>query len=107
MSTERKSVLKIMEIVKEKVGKRTFRFFHNVTIFKGTPKEQVIDCIAEEKFEKYVQEALESNKYYKIKGLKELDETYGYYVPQSIANTENEEEIAYSIEEILDDDGRI
>ena len=37
-----------MEIVKEKVGKRTFRFFHNVTIFKGTPKEQVIDCIAEE-----------------------------------------------------------
>ena len=96
-----------MEIVKEKVGKRTFRFFHNVTIFKGTPKEQVIDCIAEEKFEKYVQETLESNKYYKIKGLKELDETYGYYVPQSIANTENEEEIAYSIEEILDDDGRI
>ena len=50
---------------------------------------------------------LESNKYYKIEGLKDLDETYGYYVPQSIANTENEEEIAYSIEEILDDDGRI
>ena len=48
-----------------------------------------------------------NHKYYKIKGLKELDETYGYYVPQSIANTENEEEIAYSIEEILDDDGRI
>lgn len=93
-----------MEIIKEKVGRRTFKFFHNVTIFKGTSKEQVIDYIAEEKFEKYVQEALESDKYYKIKGLKDLDETYGYYIPQSVANTENEEEIAHSIEEILNDD---
>lgn len=84
-----------MEIEKVDIDNVTYRLFH-IEIY-GT-----IHCIAEEKLEKYIQKYLENNQYGGI--VERIDNRYGYYVSQDIADTEDESKIKQSVIEIMNNE---
>lgn len=81
-----------MDIIKIEIDGRTFRMF-NLEI-KGTMMN-----IAEENLEQFIQDCIENEQYHKVR---HIDEQYGYYVPQEVADTENEDDIRESIEDVID-----
>lgn len=54
--------------------------------------------IAEEKLEKYISQCIENGHYEEVC---DVDSKYLYYVPQEIADSENENEIIESIKDVL------
>lgn len=76
---------------------QTFRMFE--LVIAGSVMK-----VAEEKLDEYILEQIATEQYHKVR---HIDEQYGYVVDQEIANTENEQEIRESIEDIMDDDAWI
>jgi hypothetical protein len=83
-----------MVIEKVKLDNETYRLFH-ITIYG----QEV--CVAEEKLEKHIQNCLDNDTYHSVEW---IDNKYGYYVSQDIADTENEESIKKSVIDIIDED---
>lgn len=54
--------------------------------------------VAEERLNTYIEEQIEKDRYHKVS---HVDETYAYYVPQEIADTNNEDEIRMSVEDAI------
>lgn len=81
-----------MDIIKIEIDGRTFRMF-NLEI-KG-----VFMNVAEEDLNQYIEDCIEHERYHKVQ---HIDEQYGYYVPQEVADTENEDDIRESIEDVID-----
>jgi hypothetical protein len=82
-----------MEIQKIKLNDETYRLFHISIDDKHL-------CVAEEKLEKYIQNCIEDDTYHKVEW---VDELYGYYVDQTIADAEDEEKIIQSIIDIVNE----
>lgn len=85
-----------MEIKKINIDGNEYRLF-KITVFKNTQYEQDI-LVAEEKLNSKIMEYIEKNRYQELKN---IDETYSYYVPQEIADDEVEHEIIDSIESVM------
>lgn len=83
-----------MEIKRIEINGKTFRMFY--LKIKGEYMN-----VAEEALDDYILEQVENEQYDKVK---HIDEQYGYYVPQEVADTENEDDIRESIEDEIDDD---
>lgn len=83
-----------MEIESVSLMGKNYRLFHlNIN---GNPV-----CVAEEKLENLIQDCIEKDLYHLVQY---VDERYGYYVSQDIADTENEESIKKSVIDIIDED---
>lgn len=80
-----------MEIEKIKLNGHEFRLFH-VFINNETY------IVAEEKLENYIQEMIENDHYHFVQ---HIDELYAMYIPQNVADTENEKNIIQSISDVL------
>ena len=83
-----------MTISKVVINDVTYRLFHLTIDGKHL-------CVAEEKLEKYIQKCIDEDAYHKVEW---IDNQYGYYVSQDIADTENEEQIKQSVLDIIDVD---
>lgn len=81
-----------IETIISPIDHQTYRLFH---ICIGN--ERI--CVAEEKLEKHIKECIDNKVYDMIVG---IDDRYAYYVPQDIADTENEEEIVESVVDAMD-----
>ena len=55
-------------------------------------------CVAEEKLENFIQDCIEKELYHFVEN---VDEMYSIYIPQEVADTENESEIKESIMDII------
>lgn len=82
-----------MEITKVELDGMEFRLFY--IDIKG---EQVV--VAEEKLEIFMQKAIQNDRW--SGKIRDIDERYGYYVDQDIADREDEDEIRESILDIMD-----
>lgn len=71
-----------------------------ITVFKGTGKEQTI-LVAEERLNDKIEQLIEQDRYQEVK---KIDDMYGYWVPQEIADDECEFEIVDSIESVMRED---
>lgn len=83
-----------IENVVSKVNGNTYRMFR-ITI-KGKNY-----CVAEEKLEEHITDCIEKNLYHLVQG---IDESFGYYVPQDVADTEDVLVITRSMEDVIDDE---
>ena len=81
----------MLEIEKIKLNGYEFRMFYIVI-----NNESFI--VAEEKLENYIQEMIENDRYHFVQ---HIDEMYAIYVPQEVADTENEENIIQSVSDVL------
>lgn len=54
--------------------------------------------VAEEKLEEYIQEMIEQERYHEVEN---IDTMYAIYIPQEVADTENEVEIIKSVIDVL------
>lgn len=82
-----------MEIINVKLHGKKFKLF-KIEVFG----EKII--VAEEKLNNYIEKCIDNGGYYS--DVKKIDEMYGYYVPQEIADTLNETYITMSIEDVYD-----
>jgi hypothetical protein len=80
----------IIERVKSFNGEE-FKLFH--ILIEDAPY-----CVAEERLESHIKKCIESNKYHLVES---IDERYGYYIPQEIADTNDEEKIKESLCDVL------
>ena len=71
-----------------------------ITVFKGTGKEQTI-LVAEERLNDKIEQLIEQDRYQEVK---KIDDMYGYWVPQEIADDECVFEIVDSIESVMRED---
>ena len=55
-------------------------------------------CVAEEKLEDFIQSCIDNEKYHFVEN---IDEMYEIYIPQEIADTENEKDIILSVLDII------
>ena len=79
-----------MRIEKTTINGREFRLFY-VTI------EDREICVAEERLNTFIEECIFCDKYHFVEN---IDNMYEYYIPQDIADGENEQEILISIKSI-------
>lgn len=79
-----------MRIEKITINGREFRLFY-VTI------EDREICVAEERLNTFIEECIFFNKYHFVE---KIDNMFEYYIPQDIADEENEQEILISIKSI-------
>lgn len=82
----------MMQIEKIMLEGNEFRLFH---VFINN--ESFI--VAEEKLENYIQQMIENDRYHIVQ---HIDEMYAIYIPQEVADTENEESIIQSVNDVLD-----
>ena len=82
----------MMQIEKIMLEGNEFRLFH-VVINNETY------VVGEEKLEKYIQQMIANDRYHFVQ---HVDEMYGMYIPQEVADTENEESIIQSVSDVLD-----
>lgn len=80
-----------MEIEKIKLNGHEFRMFRVLI-----NDESFI--VAEEKLENYIQEMIEQERYHEVEN---IDTLYAIYIPQEVADTENEVEIIKSVIDVL------
>ena len=71
-----------------------------MTVFKGTHHEQTITA-AEERLNNKVEEMIEQDRYHEVQL---IDESYGYWIPQDIADEGIESEIIDCIESVMRED---
>lgn len=88
-----------MEIIKVKIGKKEYRLFE-ITVFQGTEHEQTV-TVAEERLNRRIEQAIQREQYHKVS---HIDEMYGYWLPQDIADDGTEAEIIDSIESVMRED---
>lgn len=88
-----------MQILKIKIGKKEYRLFE-IVVFKGTKHEQTV-MVAEERLNRRIEQAIQQERYMDVMN---IDDLYGYWVPQDIANEEIETEIIDSIESVMRED---
>lgn len=88
-----------MDIIKVKIGKKEYRMFE-ITVFQGTEHEQSV-TVAEERLNRRIEQAIQMEQYHKVS---HIDEMYGYWLPQDIADDESEAEIIDSIESVMRED---
>lgn len=69
----------------------TFKLFH--IEIDGTEY-----CVAEERLNDFIEQQIEEECYSLVE---EIDDRYEYYVPQEIADTQNENEIIKSIKDVI------
>lgn len=81
---------------------KEYKVFKDVKVFSGTDKENVILFAPEERLEKDILELIEHDRY--TNEVKEMDERYGYYLPQEVADAADESEVTRSLEDAIDDD---
>lgn len=77
-----------------------YRIFEGVTLFPGTKNEVSVN-VAEKALDDCIMQKIENEEYHEVRA---IDETYGYVVDQEIADSENEDDIRESIEDIYDAD---
>ena len=88
-----------MQILKVKIGKKEYRLFE-IVVFKNTKHEQTV-MVAEERLNRRIEQAINQEQYHKVQ---KIDDLFGYWVPQDIANDEIETEIIDSIESVMRED---
>lgn len=76
-----------------------YRLFE-ITVFKDTPNEATI-IVAEERLNKKIESMIFIEQYHKVR---DIDQMYGYYLPQEIADDECEFEMVDSIESVMRED---
>lgn len=81
----------MMQIEKIKLNGHEFRMFHIVV-----SNENLI--VAEEKLENYIQEMIEQERYHEVEY---IDTMYAIYIPQDVADSENEKNIIQSVSDVL------
>lgn len=74
-------------------------YLFEITVFKDTPNQKTI-LVAEERLEERIRKAIEQED---DQSVKDIDGMYEYYVPQEIADDEQEWEIIDSIESVMRD----
>ena len=88
-----------MQILKVKIGKKEYRLFE-IVVFKNTKHEQTV-MVADERLNRRIEQAINQEQYHKVQN---IDDLFGYWVPQDIANDEIETEIIDSIESVMRED---
>lgn len=80
-----------MEIEKIKLNGHEFRMFRVLINDESF-------LVAEEKLENYIQQMIEQERYHEVEN---IDTMYAIYIPQEVADTENEVEIIKSVIDVL------
>lgn len=81
----------MMEIEKINLNGHEFRMFRVLINNESF-------LVAEEKLENYIQQMIENDRYHIVQ---HIDEMYAIYIPQEVADTENEVEIIKSVIDVL------
>lgn len=81
----------MMEIEKINLNGHEFRMFRVLINNESF-------LVAEEKLEEYIQEMIEQERYHEVEN---IDTMYAIYIPQEVADTENEVEIIKSVIDVL------
>lgn len=89
-----------MVITKIEIDGVQYRIFEDVVLFPRTKNEVSVN-VAEQALDNCIMQKIDNEKYHEVRG---VDETYGYVVDQEIADSENEDDIRESIEDIYDAD---
>lgn len=89
-----------MVITKVEIDGVQYRIFEDVVLFPNTKNEVSVN-VAEQALDDRIMKKIANDEYHKVRG---VDETYGYVVDQEIADSENEDDIRESIEDIYDKD---
>ena len=89
-----------MVITKVEIDGVQYRIFEDVVLFPNTPKEVSVS-VAEKALDNCIMQKIENEEYHEVRA---IDETYGYVVDQEIADSESEDDIRESIEDIYDAD---
>lgn len=81
----------MIEIEKIKLNGHEFRMFRVLINNESF-------LVAEGKLEEYIQEMIEQERYHEVEN---IDTMYAIYIPQEVADTENEVEIIKSVIDVL------
>lgn len=84
-----------MNILRIDLDGKEYRLF-DITLHNG--KSLVV---AEEALEMHIQRMIEMEQYHKVR---RVDEMYGYWIPQEVADGECEEDIVESIEDVYEEE---